>query len=148
MDNKEHLFIGFSCGILLVLISNYFFNLFDLKDAYNILLMICITYVYSLLADIDTRASRIVWTFLGFGIVGIIVGYFTDFQILLFASIGLLTVTFIIAQFLPHRGFTHSIVFGLLVSLPWIYYAPEMALLAFLVYYSHLAADEEYLKFI
>jgi len=148
MNKSGHLLVGSIVAFFLVLITNYFFGLFDLMNVYNILIIIGITYVYSLLADIDHQNSTITWTFLGIGIAGIIVGLSIKLDILLFGSIGLLVLTFIIARFLPHRGFTHSIVFGLLVSLPWIYYEPIMALLAFFVYYSHLAADEEYLKFV
>ena len=148
MNKSGHLFVGSVVAIFLIIITNYFFNLFDLKDAYNILIIIGITYIYSLLADIDHRSSSITWTFLGIGIIGILVGAFANITVLLFFSIGLLVTTFVIAEFLPHRGFTHSITFGLLVSITWLYYAPEIALLAFLVYYSHLAADEEWVKFI
>jgi hypothetical protein len=146
MNKSGHLFVGFIVALITVMILNYFWGLFNLMDPYSILILVGITYIYSLLADIDHQNSTIVWTFLGLGIIGILIGYFTKFYLLFYLSIGLLVVTFLAARFLPHRGFTHSLLFGVIVSLPWLYYAPEVALLAFLTYYSHLAADEEWFK--
>lgn len=74
--------------------------------------------------------------------------YFLNNQIYLLGGISLIAVTFIAAQFFPHRGFTHSILFGIAVSLPWIYLSYGYAILAFVCYYSHLMADKEFFKLV
>ena len=146
MNKTEHLIIGVVVGVILILLTHYFLHWFDLSG-FNFLILIFIIYIYSLLADIDHKNSTITWTFLFIAGIGIIYGMIIENNLYTLISVGLLVVTLLIAQFLPHRGFTHSILFGLLVSLPWIYLSYEYALLAFLCYYSHLAADEEWFKF-
>lgn len=146
MEKIGHLIIGSVLGIILILIT-YSHNWFNI-DLLNLGIIIIIIYVYSLLADIDTKSGTIVWTFFGIGIISLIIGYTTkDNPILLFGII-LIALTFLAAGFFPHRGFTHSILFGVLVSLPWIYYSWHYSILAFICYYSHLVADQEYFKFI
>jgi len=148
MDKTAHLFIGLVLGVILILLTHYFLNWFDFNSLLNLGIMISIIYIYSLLADIDTRASQIVWTFIPLGLVVAIAGYSMNNQMLLIGGIALIGVTFIAAQFFPHRGFTHSILFGIAVSLPWIYLSYEYSLLALICYYSHLVADEEYFKLV
>jgi hypothetical protein len=147
LDKAGHLFVGGALGVILVLLTHYFLDWFP----YNLLnfgTLIIILYVYSLLADIDTKSGTIVWTFLGVGIIILIAGYFFNNKIFLLFGIGLITITFLAAQFLPHRGFTHSILFGILVSLPWIYFSWHYSVLAFICFYSHLVADQEYFKLV
>jgi membrane-bound metal-dependent hydrolase YbcI (DUF457 family) len=97
---------------------------------------------------VDLKNSQIVWTFIPIGLIGSGIGYAMNNEIYLLAGLGLITITFIAAQFFPHRGFTHSIIFGIFVSIPWIYLSYEYFILAFLCFYSHLLGDEEYFKII
>jgi len=145
MNKAEHLFIGGVLGIILVLLTHYFLDWFNF-NLLNIGFLIIIIYVYSLISDVDMKNSTITWTFIPIGLIAIIAGYYMNNQIFLLGGIGLITVTFIAAQFFPHRGFTHSILFGIVVSLPWIYFSWHYSLLAFICFYSHLIADEEYFK--
>jgi hypothetical protein len=145
MDKIAHIFIGGVLGIILILLTHYFLNWFPFT-LLNIGTIIVMIYIYSLLADIDTRASQIVWTFIPISIIALVAGYFMNNKIFLLFGIGLITITFLAAQFLPHRGFTHSILFGILVSLPWIYFSWHYSVLAFICFYSHLVADQEYFK--
>lgn len=147
MDKAGHLFIGGALGTLLVLLTHYFLNWFP----FTLLsggIIIVIIYIYSLLADIDSKSATIVWTFFGIGIVSLIAGYFLKNNLFLLFGIILIASTFLAAQLFPHRGFTHSLLFGILVSVPWIYLSWQYFLLAFVCYYSHLLADEEYFKMI
>lgn len=148
MDKTGHLFIGAALGAILIFITHFYLHWFDFNSLINIGLLIVIIYIYSLLADIDTRASQIVWTFIPIGLVASIVGYTMNNNLYLLGGIGLIAITFIAAQFFPHRGFTHSILFGIAVSLPWIYLSYPYVILAFVCFYSHLAADEEFLKLV
>ena len=147
MDKAGHLFIGGALGIILVLLTHYYLDwfTFTLLDIGMIIVMI---YIYSLLADIDSKSATVVWTFIPISIIALIVGYFMNNNIFMIFGISLLSVTFLAAQFFPHRGFTHSILFGILVSLPWIYFSWHYSVLTFVCYYSHLLADELWFKFI
>jgi membrane-bound metal-dependent hydrolase YbcI (DUF457 family) len=148
MNKTGHLFLGTILGIILILITNYYLNWFDFTNLINIALLILIIYVYSLIPDIDTRASQIVWTFIPIGLILAFAGYILPNNLYLLGGLSLIAITFVSAQFFPHRGFTHSILFGIAVSLPWIYLSYEYAILAFLCFYSHLAADQEFFKLV
>jgi hypothetical protein len=148
MDKTGHLFVGAILGVILIIVTHYFWGWFDFKSLINIGIMVAIIYIYSLLADIDTKSGTIVWTFIPIGLIAAISGYTMNNQIFLIGGLALIGVTFLAAQFLPHRGFTHSILFGVAVALPWIYFSHEYALLAFVCFYSHLIADEEYFKLV
>lgn len=148
MEKIGHLVLGAILGIILIGLTHYLLNWFDLKNIYNFGLIIVIIYIYSLLADIDTKSGTIVWTFIPIGLVSAISGFITHNTIFLVGGIALIAITFLAAQFLPHRGFTHSILFGIAVSFPWIYLSYPYAILAFVCFYSHLIADGEFSKLI
>jgi membrane-bound metal-dependent hydrolase YbcI (DUF457 family) len=117
--------------------------------AESVLIYLLIMIIYSLLPDIDHQSSKIVWWFIPASIIGMMAGYFSNNEPLMFGSFGLLLVTFLSATFFKHRGFTHTISFGVLISLPLIYlFSYQEALLAFLCFYSHLAADDEWFQLI
>jgi hypothetical protein len=148
MDKAGHLFVGVILGVILILLTHYYLGWFDFKSLTALGIMIFILYIYSLLADIDSKSATVVWTFIPIGLFAAIVGYLLHNEIYLVGGIGLIAVTFLAAQFLPHRGFTHSILFGIVVSIPWIYLSYEYSILAFVCFYSHLIADQEYFKLI
>lgn len=148
MDKAGHLFVGGALGVILVLLTHYYLNWFPFTPLLNIAIIIVIIYIYSLLADIDTKSGTIVWTFIPISIIALIVGYSMNNKLFLVMGIALITITFLAAQFLPHRGFTHSLLFGIVVSLPWIYFSWHFSVLAFICYYSHLVADQEYFKLV
>ena len=141
MEKSGHLFVGGALGIILILLTHYYLKWFEF-NLYGLGLMVVIIYVYSLLSDGDSKSATIVWTFIPVGIIALILGYFLHNNTFLVFGIGLITITFLVAQFFPHRGFTHSILFGILVSLPWIYFYWQYSILAFVCFYSHLVADE------
>lgn len=147
MNKLGHLFIGSVLGIALVLLTHYYLGWFT-KDLLNVAIIIWVIYVYSLLPDIDSKSGSITWTFIAVAIVALISGYFLKNNIFLIFGIGLITITFLAAEFMPHRGFTHSILFGILVSFPWIYIDWHYSILSFVCFYSHLLADQEYFKII
>jgi len=148
MNKGGHLFVGIILGAILILATHFYLHWFDFTELTSIGLMILIIYVYSLLADIDTKSGAIVWTFIPIGLIASITGYLIHNNLFLISGIGLIGVTFIAAQFFPHRGFTHSILFGVAASLLWIYISYEYSILAFICFYSHLAADGIWGKFI
>jgi hypothetical protein len=145
MNKSAHIFFGTTLGVILILVTHYFFDWFKF-DLYNIGLMVVIIYIYSLIEDLDLKNSAVTWTFIPIGIIAIIIGYSMTNNLFIIGGISLLTITFLVAQYMPHRGFTHSIIFGLAVSLPWIYVSWQYSVLAFVCFYSHLLGDKEPLK--
>ena len=148
MNYKGHSFVGVGLGVILILLTHFYLHWFDFNNLINIGLLVLIIYVYSLLPDIDARASKIVWTFIPIGLAAAIAGYAMDNNLYLICGLGLIAVTVIAAQVFPHRGFTHSILFGIAVSLPWLYLSYEYTALAFVCFYSHLLADGEFFKLV
>jgi membrane-bound metal-dependent hydrolase YbcI (DUF457 family) len=148
MNKIGHLFAGVVFGAILILLTHYFIGWFNFSDLLHIGLLILIIYVYSLIPDGDMKNSAITWTLIPIGLIMMLAGYGMGNIFYMFLGFGLILVTYLCAQFLPHRGFTHSILFGILVSLPWIYVSYEYALLAFLCFYSHLILDKKPFKII
>jgi len=147
MNFKGHLTIGFVVGALFILITHTFLGWFS-YDLKSIGIYGIIIFIYCLLPDSDLRNSTISYVFIAVSIIGMMAGYNYNNTKILYSSFALLVVTFI-AWNMKHRGFIHSIVFNIIVSAPLIYFfSYEVAALAFICFYSHLAADEEYFKLI
>jgi len=147
MNKRGHLLVGFIVGLLFLGATNYFLGWFsyNLKD---IGIYVIIIAVYCLLPDADMRQSTISFIFIGVSIIGMIFGYNYNDKMILFSSFGLLIITFL-AWIIGHRGFVHSLIFAVIVSLPLIYFfSYQVAILGFLCFYSHLAADNCWLKLI
>jgi len=118
MDKTAHIFIGAALGAILIFITHFYLHWFDFNSLVNIGILIVIIYIYSLLSDVDAKSSQIVWTFIPIGLIAAVAGYTMNNNIFLLSGLGLIAITFFAAQFMPHRGFTHSILFGIVVSLP------------------------------
>jgi membrane-bound metal-dependent hydrolase YbcI (DUF457 family) len=147
MNKTGHLLVGFAVGLLFIGATNYFFGWFN-YDLKNIVIYLIIIALYCLLPDADMRQSTISFIFVGVSIIGMIFGYNYNDKMILFSAFSLLIITFL-AWIIGHRGFVHSIVFAAIVSAPLIYFfSYQVAALAFLCFYSHLAADDCWLKFI
>ncbi len=100
--------------------------------------------VYSLLADIDSRSSKIrqavVMSFLVFSIGLLITNLVTDERMHVVRAAFLLT--FLLTLYiLKHRGRTHSISAAVLLSVPAYLVAPHYAAFALCGYISHLVLD-------
>jgi membrane-bound metal-dependent hydrolase YbcI (DUF457 family) len=148
MNKIGHLCLGIFFGVVLILLTHHYLGWFDFKTLVGIGLIVIIVYVYSLIPEIDMKNSAVTWTFIPIGIIASVTGYMTNNKLYLIGGLALLTITFLAAQFLPHRGFTHSIFFGIIVSLPWMYVSWDYVALAFVCFYSHLAADSEFFKIV
>jgi hypothetical protein len=106
--------------------------------------------IYCLMPDVDTKSSSIIWwIFIPLSIIGMGYGYYISDNNIMIPSFVLLLITFVSAAWMPHRGFIHSLTFDFIVSAPLIYFFDyQVAILGFLCFYSHLAADEEFFKLI
>lgn len=147
MNKNGHLAIGFVIGITFLLVMDKTLGWFDILNYKAWIIYIIILFVYALLADIDHKMSSITWLFIGIGIAGMGVAFFLDNKMLIGASAILLALTYIAAQWLPHRGPTHTIWFAAITCVPiYLIVGWQEAILAMLVYYSHLAADGLWFK--
>jgi hypothetical protein len=154
MNRNAHLAVGFITVAIAVLVSHWLCGWFNI-DIQTLISLIVITYIFSLLPDIDHKSGTCTWLFLGTGIVGIIISllnnqyHFTSLDNLMWPSIILLGLTFLTANFMGHRKFIHSITFDLIIS-SLLYFVVRdwtLCLIAFISFYSHLAADKLWLKF-
>lgn len=74
-------------------------------------------------------------------------GYLFE-DIFLVGGLVLFALTLIAVLFFPHRGFTHSILFGLIISAPLMLIHLSWAVIAFASFYSHLVLDGIFFKVI
>lgn len=147
MNKGGHLAVGFIVGILFLFIMSKTLGWFEIMDYRAWIGYLAICLIYSLLADIDHKMSTITWFFIGAGVVGVIAAYTMNNKILMLISVLLLGLTYIAAQFFPHRGPTHTIWFAALTTVPiYLLLGWQEMILAFIVYYSHLVADGEFFK--
>lgn len=144
MNWKWHI----TMGILFALITIAIFWQSLIKDfSYLTLFTIILVPVYALLPDIDHKSSKITWVFLTLSALLLVIGVGLSQQIAMFFGLGLFVLTLVSVFIFKHRGLTHSITFGLLVSLPIFYFLGITAFfLCFVAYYSHLACDGLILK--
>lgn len=152
MNKGGHLLVGIGTGLVVLVILKliaHFFNIIPDLQLINILFYCGVIIIYSLLPDIDHKSGTITWWFLGLGIAGLFVAKYLDNNILFIYSAGLLAFTFIAAQFMSHRGFIHTILFGALISVP-LYFLVDIncAIIGFTCFWSHLWADDIPWKFI
>lgn len=128
---------------LVVAIALYFLNqklsidFFNLK---SIILIFAITFLYALLPDIDTPASKARRYFeIGSSLAVI---YFIYSKEYIFA-VGLMIVNLFL-MFTQHRGFFHSFIAALLTPIPLIYFGKEFYIVGFVAYASHLVLDKTF----
>lgn len=120
------------------------FNWFDINFL-SILGYLVIIFIYSLLADCDHKSSKITWWFIGIGIIGMIYAGIMKERNLMIISTIFIALTYVAAEWLPHRGPTHTLWFALLASIPpYFFLGVPGSLLAFIVYLSHLLVDDEF----
>jgi hypothetical protein len=125
---KVHVFASFIAFIITLFILIFL----NQKTNYLYLFSVCI--VYGLLPDIDTNKSMI-WKIISsiFIIIAILLWSYVFALIVLFC----LLLTFLI----KHRGFTHTFVSSILLSLPLLYIGLDLFIGALLSYNIHLIMD-------
>lgn len=149
MNYKQHLIVG---SIVVAILSSilYFTTTLISLDVKTLLWVLILTYIYSLLPDIDHPISTITWNFLGIGIVGITITIINNYYhfidngtTIMIASVILLILTFVCAQFAGHRGIIHTIRAGLVFAglSFFLHHSIILCVIAFAAYYSHLCAD-------
>ena len=149
MNRNAHLVVGFITVAIAVLLSHWLCGWFNI-DIRTIVSLVCITYIFSLLPDIDHKMSKITWFFLGIGITGILISaidmYYSFIPIgynIMIPSIVLLVLTFVCAKYAKHRGIIHTLKVGMIFSALVYFIIPDwrFCIIAMLAYQSHLMAD-------
>ena len=157
-NSKTHIITAFIISIIIsIFLFKYYNALFINLSFFHYLFLILVVYLYSLFSDIDHKNSKITWHFIGLSIVFIVLGFIVymikidlnNFLLnnILFLGIILLIFTFTFVLFFNHRGFTHSILFVIISTLPMLYINNISFILAIIAMISHLILDKEF-KFI
>jgi len=130
----------FQVGFIITLIIGTIFILLGFLDLSikTVITLLIISFVYSLLPDIDIGTSKIRKAFVTFFVIYLFIkgltplGYF-------------LAIILLVIQFIHHRGIMHSIIIGILLSglLYFIDYTWTFSIIAIFNFASHLILDGE-----
>jgi predicted MFS family arabinose efflux permease len=149
MNHRQHTLIGFIAAAIVVLLTHLIWGWFNI-DIRTAISLVVITYIFSLLPDIDHRISQITWLFLGIGIAGILTSVINSYYSfipngynIMIPSIVLLVLTFICAKYAKHRGIIHTLRIGAIFSALVYFIVPDwrLCIIAMIAYQSHLMAD-------
>lgn len=102
--------------------------------------------LYSILPDIDVPSS-VMRRFVERGSLGLIMLFLTAYlfypsMLLVYAAFAV-TFFLLVLWYLKHRGFFHTVLAGLILSVPWAFVDPVVSLYAFIGYSAHLLVDGE-----
>jgi hypothetical protein len=128
LNYKGHVLGSLFAFIITIIIL----NIINYKINYLILLFVCV--IYGLLPDIDTQKSKI-WKIMSIVLLLLVIIYWSYIFVLIFLS------SIIITIFIKHRGFTHTLLSSLILSLPLLYFGIDIFIAGLLSYNSHLILD-------
>jgi membrane-bound metal-dependent hydrolase YbcI (DUF457 family) len=139
MNKLGHLIFGIIFFLIIYILLSEIYSI----DNYLFLEYLGITAIYSLLPDIDKNNSwirkKLDYILLFFTIIfGVL--YYLEY-ISIYAFLFTLGIE-IILTVIKHRGFIHSLLFGVLISAPWLFLGPIFFLAAITGFISHLVADK------
>ena len=141
MDWKSHVLFGLLLYSMAVLMAKAFQFAIGLDTIFGGAI---VTIIYSLLPDIDMEKSRIhkavSLSLLIAAILGFVAFAYYKSQVFLAMFLALVAIA-VAAKFLKHRGFTHTLRFGLLCSVPFLIVHPSLFFAALIGFASHLIAD-------
>ena len=141
-EKNEHILYGFLALIPTYFLLNYF-GLFAGILPLNVLTIIFITYIYSILPDVDQPGSIINRVFYVIGGVVIIWAFYTNKT-----NIGILTaVMLVFFRLNTHRRFIHSVLVGIILSLPLLWLGVAYFFIGIIMYIVHLLVDREFSLF-
>jgi len=158
MKKLGHIIFGFVLCFVFILIAGALeLEWFDF-GAKSLGIMACIILLYSLLPDIDHKNSTVTWLFLGFAILGLIWGLLVllmkqDYSrglLIIVVSLVFLISIYVCANYFKHRGVIHSLLVGLLASIPLyfiFFFEIQYPLIGLIAWYSHLLGDGFLFKF-
>ena len=133
---REH----FTAGLIVTLIAGailIFLGYLDLSIK-NLVILLAISFIFSLLPDIDIGTSMIRKVFILFFVAFLFIKGLTPLGYLL-------AIILVAIQFIHHRGIMHSIITGILLSglLYFVNHNWIFPIIAVLNFASHLILDDE-----
>jgi len=154
MNKQGHWILGIILSFIFIMFTGYLELDWFKFSISSIALFVGIVLFYSILPDIDHKAGTMTWFFIGiasvgmsFGVVQVVVGFGNPIMTLL-VSLLLLVLTFISAQFMPHRGIIHTVQIGILSVIPLWYLFGNIGycVLGYVAWHSHLLGDRYLFK--
>jgi membrane-bound metal-dependent hydrolase YbcI (DUF457 family) len=141
---RGHL-IGYLVLSVIAIAALFYYKLIQADNAIDLLPAFLLGGVYALLPDIDTPASKIrtITNILGGILIVSMAGAYLLYQRddrFLYGII-LVAVIQVALYALKHRGFTHSLLFGLIAVAPIAYLNQTIGLLAAIGFLSHIVFD-------
>ncbi|MFT4305233.1 MAG: metal-dependent hydrolase [Candidatus Woesearchaeota archaeon] len=127
---RTHLFYSIFAYIVSLIIIHFL----NIQTNYIILAFVCL--VYSLIPDIDTHKS-VIWKIFTAIIILFLFFYKSYFFVIL------LLIAIFLALFIKHRGFTHTYLSAIILSLPLFYFGLDLFIVGLLSYVSHLLVDNK-----
>jgi hypothetical protein len=138
-----HLLTGFLVFVCLMLAELHFQP--DFLDTNLTLAAMCLLIIptYAIFPDIDQASSNSRKLVFSFILAAIITAALYDEKWIVIGLALFMALTLIFAE---HRGLFHSLLTGLLISAPLVYFDYMLAGFAFISYYSHLLLDRLFTK--
>lgn len=134
---ETHLTVGIILGVIYALIKIFFYHA-TIINWLDLTIGLLGIPLFSILSDIDQTNSRPRKIFLSTGFLGIIALSFLKHYL----AIILICLIFLFVTNTKHRGFLHSIPFGIIISAPFIFYNYIFTAFVFLSYLSHIILDK------
>lgn len=147
MNYKAHIFFGVLFSAIFGYVLTSVFKLSISLTLWGYILFF--GFVGSIFPDVDMKNSTIVWILLSTSVISLITSLILiKFNLLssysygtLYCSLVLLFVSVFFPIIFKHRGFTHSILFNVLVSVPICFINYMFAISFFIGALSHLILD-------
>ena len=141
MNYKSHVFLSLIFGFAFFTFMHFKFGWYSLGWS-NVLICIFLISFFSILPDIDMPQSKISYIFITVAVIGIVISVYPLRYPMLITFVALLVLTYIFGHVCSHRGVIHSILIGLVFSLPVLWILNLQAfILAFFSYWLHLLFD-------
>ena len=140
MNWKKHLLFG---ALIFLLINFFYFYNSVPFNYFDFIVGISIIMVYSILPDIDHPLSNITWIFILSSILMTLLYFLENNFLFIYLGISLLIFIFLTAKVCKHRGRIHSIIVGVLFSMPLYFIGINFFFYGFIGYLSHLILDKE-----
>jgi len=141
MNYRFHIILGLIIGFIFVFLMNYSIGWYSF-GLVSILTYFAIISLFSILPDIDMPQSKISYIFITVAVIGIVISVYPLRYPMLITFVALLVLTYIFGHVCSHRGVIHSILIGLVFSLPVLWILNFQAfILTFFSYWLHLLFD-------
>jgi membrane-bound metal-dependent hydrolase YbcI (DUF457 family) len=138
---KAHTTAGLIIAIVFTFIMSKFYP--NYLSNYETVIINCIGItMFSMFPDIDQPGSYPKQLLLVF--VALTVGILAILKLYIFIIV--ICILLLLLSFTKHRGFMHSYLFGIIISIPFIGYSWQFTIAGFISFCSHLWLDKAFTK--